>query len=193
MKNFSKIKYLSLLFAMLVPLAAIAADGPADGKRLSAEQRQARIVECKADPVKCRAERQARYTQWCNTNPERCKEMQARMEKRIAECKANPTQCKETHARMEKRMAECKANPEKCRAERQARFEQRFKLADADGNGMISRVEAEKAMPRLVRRFDRIDADKDGQISKEEIAVARKVHFEQRRRHQPSPTEAPKI
>ena len=153
MKNVSKIKYLSLLFAVLVPLAAIAADGPADGKRLSAEQRQARV----------------------------------------AECKANPVQCKEMHARMEKRVAECKANPEKCRAERQARFEQRFKLADADGNGMISRVEAEKAMPRLVRRFDRIDADKDGQISKEEIAVARKVHFEQRRRHQPSPTEAPKI
>jgi len=166
MKNLFKIKYLHFLFAALVPFAAIAADGPADGKRLSPEQRQARIAECKADPEKCRAERQARQAQWCKANPERCKEMQARVEKR---------------------MAECKANPEKCRAERQARFEQRFKLADADGDGTISRAEAEKAMPRLVRHFDRFDANKDGRVTREEMAAVRKAHFEHRKRRVETP------
>jgi hypothetical protein len=174
MKKLFKIKWLPFLFAACMPLAAISAEAPGatDGKRLSAaqraEQHQARIAECKADPEKCCAERQAHHAQWCNANPERCKAMQARMEQRVAECKANP---------------------EKCRAERMARFEQRFKLADADGNGMISRAEAEKAMPRLVRHFDRIDADRDGQITKDEIAAARKAHFEQRQRR----LETPKI
>ena len=96
-------------------------------------------------------------------------------------------------ARIE-RMEACAANPEQCRAERQARmaqhqaerkarFEQRFKQADADGNGAIDRAEAEKALPHLARHFDRIDADKDGQVTFEEIAAARKVYFEQRRGH----------
>jgi hypothetical protein len=155
-----KIKYLSLFFAALAPLAAIAADTPAATGRPTAEQRQAYIAACKADPEKCRMEREARRAQWCSANPERCKEMQARMQQH---------------------RAACNADPEKCRAERQARFEQRFKLADTDGNGMISRAEAEKALPRLLRRFDHIDADHDGQISKEEIAAARKARFERLR------------
>lgn len=189
MRNLFKIKCLSILVVMWLPLAAGAADGAVDGKRLTLEQRQARVAECKANPEKCRAEFQARREQWCKDNAERCKEMQARMEQRRAECKANPEKCKEMHARMQKRMAECKADPERCRAERQARFEQRFKTADADGNGLISREEAQKAMPRLVRRFERIDTNKDGQISKDEIAAARKAHYEQRRR----PAERPNI
>ena len=81
------------------------------------------------------------------------------------------------------RIEQCKANPEKCRAEKKAKFEQRFKLADADGNGMISRAEADQAMPRLARHFERIDANKDGQVTREEVATARKAHFEQRGRH----------
>ncbi len=103
-------------------------------------------------------------------------------EKRCAE---NPERCKEMKAKMAKRMEECKASPEKCRAERQAKFNERFKKADADGNGAISRAEAEKAMPRLVRRFDRIDANKDGQVTREEFAAARTAHFEQRKGRKP--------
>lgn len=85
------------------------------------------------------------------------------------------------------RMEACKANPDKCRAERQAKFDERFKKADADGNGAISRVEADKAMPRLARHFERIDANKDGQVIREEMAAARKAHYEQRKRAKPEP------
>lgn len=128
--NMFKIKYLLMLCLALAPLAAMAADTLADAGRFAAEQRQTRLAACKADP-------------------------------------------------------------EKCRAERQARFEQRFKFADRDGNGVISRVEAEKAMPRLLRRFDRIDTDHDGQISKEEILAARKARYEGRR--DTSGTQRPNI
>ena len=121
------------------------------------------MAQCKADPAKCAAERQARFEQMCKDNPARCKEM------------------KEMRAAMEKHRAECKTNPEKCRVERQAKFEQRFKRADTDGNGTISRAEAEKGLPRLARNFDRIDANKDGQVSREEIAAARKAFFEKRK------------
>jgi hypothetical protein len=169
-RNFMKHKWLVLVAAALIPMGAMAAEGVTgatakpDGKGPTAEERQARREACKANPDKCRAERQAMFEKRCAANPERCKEMKAKFAKR---------------------MEECKANPEKCRAERAAAFDKRFKGADADGNGMISRAEAEKAMPRLVRRFDRIDANKDGQITREEIATARKAHFERHKGHKP--------
>ena len=165
-----KHKWLVLIAAALIPMGAMAAEPGATAKPegrgagLTAEQRQARIEACKANPEKCRAERQAMFEKRCAENPERCKEMKAKMAKR---------------------MEECKASPEKCRAERQAKFNERFKKADADGNGAISRAEAEKSMPRLVRRFDSIDANKDGQVTREEFAAARKAHFEQRKGRKP--------
>ena len=180
MENTCKNILIALSFATLVPLAALAADGmpgatvksdASGAPGPSAEERKARMEACKANPEKCRAERQAQFEKRCAANPERCKEMKAKMAKR---------------------MEECKANPEKCRAERQARFEERFKKADVDGNGAISRAEAEKAMPRLARHFDRIDANKDGQLTRDEMTTARKAHFEQRKRSKPG-TEPSKI
>jgi hypothetical protein len=165
-----KHKWLVLIAAALIPMGAMAAEGlpgatvKSDGKGPTAEERKARMEVCKADPEKCRAERRAQFEKRCAANPERCNEMKAKFAKR---------------------MEECKANPEKCRAERAAAFDKRFKGADADGNGMISRAEAEKAMPRLVRRFDRIDANKDGQVTREEMAAARKAHFERRKDSKP--------
>ncbi len=169
-----KHKWLVLVAAALLPMGAIAAEGlpgatvRPEGKGPTAEERKARMEACQANPEKCRAERQAQFEKRCAANPERCKEMKARMAKR---------------------MEECKANPEKCRAEHQAKFDERFKKADADGNGAISRAEADKAMPRLARHFERIDANKDGQITREEMAAARKAHFEQRMRHKPEPSK----
>ncbi len=167
-----KHKWLVLIAAALIPMGAMAAESSStttakpEGKGPTAEERRARMEACKADPEKCRAERQAMFEKHCAANPERCNAMKEKMAKRIEACKANP---------------------EKCRAERQARFEGLFKKADADGNGMISRAEAEKAMPRLARHFDLIDANKDGQITRDEIVTARKARFEQRRSSKPVP------
>ena len=105
--------------------------------------------------------RHSRFDQWCRDNQEKCEAIRARRE-------------------------QCRANPEQCRAERQARFEERFKQADTDGDGALSRVEAEKGMPRLSRRFDAIDADKDGRVTREEIEAARKARASRRHKSRES-------
>lgn len=108
----------------------------------------------RSDSGKAAGDRKARFEQWCRDNPEKCREEKARAQQR---------------------REECKANPEKCRAEAQARNEQRFKKADADGDGRLSREEAKKSTPQLARDFDRIDANKDGMVTMEELEAARKA------------------
>jgi Ca2+-binding EF-hand superfamily protein len=56
-----------------------------------------------------------------------------------------------------------------------ARLAEQFRRADADGNGMLSRAEADRAAPLLAKRFDAIDANGDGQISPEEIRASRRA------------------
>lgn len=50
---------------------------------------------------------------------------------------------------------------------------ERLKKADTDGDGLISKTEAE-AVPFLSRAFDRLDADKDGLLSPQELQAAAK-------------------
>ncbi len=102
------------------------------------------------DSGKSPAERKARAEEWCKANPEKCREAQAKRER-------------------------CKADPEKCRAEAQARTQERFKKADANGDGRLSREEADKGMPAVARNFDRIDANKDGAVTVQELEAARKA------------------
>lgn len=99
-------------------------------------------------------ERRARFEQWCKENPE---------------------QCREAKAKAQQRREECKANPEKCRAEAQKQQEERFKRADANKDGRLTREEAQKGMPVVSRNFDQIDANKDGVVTMEEIEAARKA------------------
>lgn len=152
-----------LLVAWAAPIAAQGLPGatvrPDTGAGSSSDGQTAR-ERCKADPQACR------------------QEFKARMEQR---CKDNPQQCEEAKARRQKQREECKADPEKCRAAARARFEQRFKKADADGNGTLSRAEAQKSMPMIARHFDAFDANKDGQISLDEIYAARKARAGQRK------------
>jgi len=133
---------------------------PAKCEALRAKRAERR-EKCKADPEGCRAERRARFEQWCKDNEKKCEEIRARRE-------------------------QCRANPEQCRAERQARFNERFKRADSDGDGALSRAEAEKEMPRLARHFDAIDTDKDGQVTRDEIEAARKARAARRHKGQNS-------
>jgi Ca2+-binding EF-hand superfamily protein len=62
-----------------------------------------------------------------------------------------------------------------------ARLAEQFRRADADGNGMVSRAEAERAAPLLAKQFDAIDANRDGQISPEEIRAFRRAGRSERR------------
>lgn len=51
-----------------------------------------------------------------------------------------------------------------------ARFDEKFKTADKDGDGALTRSEAESAgMGRVVENFDRLDADRDGKVTPSEI------------------------
>ena len=61
------------------------------------------------------------------------------------------------------------ARREAMKAEAQARF----KSADRNGDGLLSKDEATAGLPRVAGNFDRLDANKDGQLSPEELAAAR--------------------
>jgi Ca2+-binding EF-hand superfamily protein len=65
--------------------------------------------------------------------------------------------------------AEMDAHREAMREEMRAKAEERWKAADKDGNGALSREEASASMPRMAERFDRFDANGDGSISRDEM------------------------
>lgn len=170
------------LMMLAAPAAVFATEGLA-GATVGATgggsggDRRARFEEwCRSDAAKCeelRARRAERREQ-CQTNPEQCRaERRARFE---AWCKDNQEKCEKIKARRE----QCRANPEQCRAQRQARFEERFRKADTDGDGMLSREEAEQGMRRLARHFDAVDANQDGRVTREEIEAARKARAARR-------------
>jgi hypothetical protein len=54
-------------------------------------------------------------------------------------------------------------------AELKARFEQAFKTIDTNGDGKISKEEAEQKAPSLAANFAAVDTNKDGSLSKKEI------------------------
>lgn len=60
-------------------------------------------------------------------------------------------------------------------AQGRAAAAERFKALDTNGDGRISRAEAEAA-PALVAHFDQIDANKDGQITPKEFRAYHRSH-----------------
>ena len=77
----------------------------------------------------------------------------------------------------------CKADPEKCKEQMRQmkdKAEAWWKKVDADGDGTISRDEANANAPRVAKDFDKIDTDHDGTISREELHAAAR---ERRREH----------
>ena len=44
-----------------------------------------------------------------------------------------------------------------------------FARADTDGDGALSRSEAERGLPRLAKKFERIDSDGDGRLTLDEL------------------------
>jgi Ca2+-binding EF-hand superfamily protein len=61
------------------------------------------------------------------------------------------------------------------KGERRAKAAERFRHADTDGDGAISRAEAEKNAPRLAKKFDLIDANKDGKLTQDELRAYREA------------------
>lgn len=52
----------------------------------------------------------------------------------------------------------------------QAKFDEQFRAADTDGDGALSRTEAQAAhMTRILDNFDRLDTNKDGKVTREEM------------------------
>ena len=160
----------TLLIAAILLLTAQAVPALAnDGHKA---EREARFnAWCQANADKCREV--LAWRQQCQADPEKCRaEIQARREAMRAQCQADPEKCR---AEFQARREQCKADPEKCRAEVEAHVTTRFKQADANGDGGLSREEAQKAMPRAARHFDQLDANRDGVVTLEELQAARKA------------------
>jgi hypothetical protein len=65
------------------------------------------------------------------------------------------------------------------KGERRHQRGERLKAADKDGDGAISKAEADAAgMKGLSKHFDKIDANKDGKITREEMRAARKARHD---------------
>lgn len=58
------------------------------------------------------------------------------------------------------------------RDERWARAEERYRAADANGDGSIDLAEAQNGMPRAAEHFGEIDADGNGLLTREELRAA---------------------
>jgi Ca2+-binding EF-hand superfamily protein len=68
-------------------------------------------------------------------------------------------------------------------ADMKTRGEERWKASDTDGNGSLSRAEAEASSSWVGDRFDKLDANTDGELTREEMHAARKQGHEQMRAH----------
>ena len=62
------------------------------------------------------------------------------------------------------------ANPEKA-AQKQAAFQKRFAAADANGDGKLTKQEADDKMPFVYKHFDEIDTAHKGFVTKDQVAA----------------------
>lgn len=76
--------------------------------------------------------------------------------------------------------AEMNAHREKMRGEMRAKAEQRWADADKDGDGALTREEAQASMPGLAERFEKFDSNGDGKIARDEMHNVRM----KKRKHQ---------
>ena len=70
---------------------------------------------------------------------------------------------------------ELRAAAQARRAAMKAKADARFKAADKNGDGFLSKEEA-AALPMLARHFDALDKNKDGLLSSEEVEAATHRH-----------------
>lgn len=56
--------------------------------------------------------------------------------------------------------------------EQKATLQERLKAADANGDGLIDKAEADAKLPRIAKRFDTLDTNGDGKLSPDEMRAA---------------------
>lgn len=78
-------------------------------------------------------------------------------------------------------LGEIQAATKKMAKEMHERGEQRFKAADKDNDGSLTREET-KAMPKVEKNFDAIDADRSGTVTGKEIHDYMKTHRQGRKK-----------
>ena len=66
--------------------------------------------------------------------------------------------------------------------EQKATLQDRLKAADANGDGLIDKAEAEAKLPRIAKRFDTLDTNGDGRLSPDEMRAAGQKLAERRGR-----------
>jgi Ca2+-binding EF-hand superfamily protein len=66
-------------------------------------------------------------------------------------------------------------DPQARHEQMKARMLEKLKAADTNGDGMISREEANAALPMIATHFDEIDTNKDGFITLQEFGAAMKA------------------
>jgi hypothetical protein len=69
-----------------------------------------------------------------------------------------------------------KLTADEVRASFQQKRADRWKKIDTDGDGRISKAEAQANAPRLAARFDQLDANGDGYLTPEELQAAFRHH-----------------
>ena len=52
----------------------------------------------------------------------------------------------------------------------------RFKAADLNGDGKVTREEAEKGLPRVAMAWDKVDVDRRGYITLEQLLIISNVN-----------------
>jgi len=80
--------------------------------------------------------------------------------------------------------AEMDAHRNVMRASGRAKAQERWKAADTDGDGAISRKEAEASMPGVAERFKKFDVDGNGKIEQSELH-----HFRMRKKDRAARSE----
>lgn len=66
--------------------------------------------------------------------------------------------------------------------EQKATLQERLKTADANGDGLIDKAEADAKLPRIAKRFDTLDANGDGKLSPDELRAMGQKMAERRGR-----------
>ena len=83
-----------------------------------------------------------------------------------------------------------KAHKGEMREKMAQRFDAKFKAADKDGDGALTKEEAQAGMPRLAKNFDQIDANHDGKVTEDEIRAYMKARHDARKAQKNTPAAA---